>query len=363
MRITEVMTQVIDIGQTFKWGGRQKRDIHAAFLTLGTDQGKEGYACAWTGDLPVSTVASAIDQAGKPLLIGADPFERPQLLAQLESGTRVGLPLAAVGMIDVALWDLAGQILNLPISTLLGRHRDRVKACASAPPLDTAAACESMMMEIIEQGFRAIKLHVSGNLNVDMETCYAARQAVGDEIDLMMDAMGIYDRHQASALGRVLDDLNFRWFEDPLPDYDTHGWTALCRDLRTPVAGVDSVRFNAFDYARAVADGAYDVVRMDGSRHGITELKRLAGLAEAFGITCEGHSFGPALSQAANLQVALSVRNSDFCELPVPIGGLDAGVIKGLELDRDGYVLAPSGPGLGLEVDYEVLDALTVATA
>jgi L-alanine-DL-glutamate epimerase-like enolase superfamily enzyme len=363
MRITEMTTRVIDIGRDFTWGGRQKRDMYAVFLTLRTDQGVEGYACAWTGDLPEPTVTSAIEQAGKPLLIGADPFDRPQILARLERGARVGLPLAAVGMIDVALWDLAGKALNTPIATLLGRHRDRVQACASAPPVDSAEACESMLMEILEQGFRAIKLHVSGDLRVDIATCHAARQAVGDGIDLMMDAMGLYDRHMATALGRVLDDLHFRWFEDPLPDYDANGWSALCRDLKTPVAGVDSVRFNAFDYARAVADGAYDVVRMDGSRHGITQLKQLAGLAEAFGITCEGHSFGPALSQAANLQVALSVRNSDFCELPVPLGGLDAGVIKGLALDRDGYVLAPSGPGLGLEVDHEVLDALTLATS
>ena len=363
MRITEVTTRVIDVGREFKWGGLQQRNIHAPFVTLRTDQGIEGYACAWTGDLPETTATSAIEHAGKPLLMGADPFDRPKILAQLERGARVGLPLTAVGLIDVALWDLAGKALQMPISTLLGRHRDRVKACASAPPLDTAEACEPMLMDIIEQGFRAIKLHVCGDLRIDTETCRVARRAVGDDFDLMMDAMGIYSRHQASALGQVLDDLNFRWFEDPLPDTDPNGWTALCRDLRTPVAGVDSVRFNALDYARAVADGAYDVVRMDGSRHGITQLKQLAGLAEAFGITCEGHSFGPALSQAANLQVALSVRNSDFCELPAPLGGLDAGVVKGLELDRDGYVLAPSGPGLGLDVDHDVLDELTVAAS
>ncbi len=362
MRITEVTTRIIDVGRAFKWGGRQQREIHAAFLTLRTDQDLEGHACAWTGDLPEATVTAAIEQAGKPLLLGADPFDRPKILAQLERGTRVGLPLAAVGIIDVALWDLAGKALDKPISTLLGRHRDRVKACASAPPLDTAEACEPMLMEIVEQGFRAIKLHVSGDLRVDIDTCRVARRAVGDEIDLMMDAMGIYDRYKASALGRVLDDLDFRWFEDPLPDTDPGGWIALGRDLRTPVAGVDSVRFNAIDYARAVADGAYDVVRMDGARHGITQLKQLAGLAESFGITCEGHSFGPALSQAANLQVALSVRNCDFCELPVPLGGLDAGVVKGLALDREGYVLAPSGPGLGLDIDHDALDALTVAT-
>jgi L-alanine-DL-glutamate epimerase-like enolase superfamily enzyme len=169
----------------------------------------------------------------------------------------------------------------------------------------------------------------------------------------MMDAMGIYDRRKALSLGRVLDELQFRWFEDPLPDGDIAGWVSLAQSLDTPVAGVDSVRFTVKDYALPITSGAFDIVRMDGARHGISQLTQLAGIADAFGLKCEGHSFGTALGQAANLQVALAVPNSDFCELPVPLGGLDFGVIEGLRLDEEGYVLAPTGPGLGLEVDVE----------
>lgn len=363
MQITEVSTRILDVGKDFAWGGRMPRDVIAVFLCLRTDTGLEGYASAWTAGLPAEAVAAAIDSAAKPLLLDADPLTRPQILAQLHRGARVGTPLAAIGIVDVALWDLAGKAAGVPIAQLFGGYRERVKACASAPPVDAAEACESMLMEIIEQGFRAIKLHVCGNLRVDIATCRAARRAVGDDIDLMMDAMGMYDRAMALSLGRELDDLGFRWFEDPLPDTDMAGWAQLALDLTTPVAGVDSVRFTAADYARAVADGAYDVVRMDGSRHGITQLKQLATVAEAFGITCEGHSFGTALSQAANLQVALSVRNSDFCELPVPLGGLDTGVTHGLRLDREGYVLAPDGPGLGLQIDHDAVAAATIATA
>ena len=96
---------------------------------------------------------------------------------------------------------------------------------------------------------------------------------------------------------------------------------------------------------------------MDAARNGITELRALADLTASLGLRCEGHSFGPALGQAANLQVALSIANGDFFELPVPIGGLDIGVREGLVLDGDGFVAAPDGPGLGLELDLDALAA------
>lgn len=362
MPISEVIIQLLDFGPNFRWAGLRPVPVKPVFLRLRTDDGMEGYALSGTGDLPPEAVASALASTARPKLLGADPFERPQLIKPLLRGARVGTPLAAVGMVDVALWDLAGKAAGVPIYQLMGGYRQRVKACASAPPCPEEAACETMLFEIIEQGFRAIKLHVSGDLARDIATCRLARRVVGDDVELMMDAMGLYNRQQALALGQVLDYLHFRWFEDPLPDSDLPGWVALGEALTTQVAGVDSVRFTPADYAHAMAAGAYDVVRLDGARHGITWLKQLATMAEAFGLTCEGHSFGLALAQAANFQVALSVRNSAYCELPVPLGNLDVGVRQGLRLDRDGYVMAPDGPGLGLEVDLDAIRRAVIAT-
>ena len=238
---------------------------------------------------------------------------------------------------------------------MLGRRRDRIRGCASAPPVETPEDGEAMVDELLDDGFRAIKLHVCGDLETDIAVSRAARRAAGDDVDLMMDAMAVYDRHSARSLGFVLDDLNFRWYEDPLSDEDLEGWRELRRLLETPIAGADSVRFTARDYGRPAAAGAFDIVRMDAARNGITELRALADLAASLGLQCEGHSFGSALGQAANLQVALSISNGDFFELPVPIGGLDTGVQEGLELDEDGFVLAPDGPGLGLELDPDAL--------
>ena len=264
-------------------------------------------------------------------------------------------PAPVIGIVDVALWDLAARGADLSIADMLGRRRERLRGCASAPPVDTAKDCEAMVEELREAGFRAVKLHVCGDLETDVAACRAARHAAGDGIDLMMDAMGLYDRHAARSLGFVLDELGFRWFEDPLPDEDLEGWRELRRRLETPLAGADSVRFTARDYGRSAASGAFDIVRMDAARNGISSCAPSPISPHRWGCGAKATASAPALGQAANLQVALSISNGDFFELPVPLGGLDAGVHQGLRLDDDGFVVAPDGPGLGLEVDRDAL--------
>jgi len=357
VQITNVTVQAYDLGRDFRWGGRRAMGMEAVLLTLEGDEGQRGAALAWTAELPVRAVVAAIEDAAAPLLEGADPLDRPRILAPLWRAFRVGLPLPVIGIVDVALWDLAARDQDLSIADMLGRRRDRVRGCASAPPVDASEDCEAMVDELLDAGFRAIKLHVCGDLETDIAVSQAARRTAGDEVDLMMDAMAVYDRHSARSLGYVLDDLDFRWYEDPLSDQDLEGWRELRSRIGTPLAGADSVRFTARDYGRPAASGAFDIVRMDAARNGITELRSLADLAASLGLRCEGHSFGSALGQAANLQVALSISNGDFFELPVPLGALDIGVQEGLELDEEGYVVAPDGPGLGLELDLDALAA------
>lgn len=360
MRITDVAIKVVNVGQGFSWGGRRPMDVLSVHVALTTDTDHQGHALAWTAELPAASVASAIEHAITPHLLGADPFDRPRILAPAWRGFRVGMPLPAIGVVDTALWDLAGRIADRPVVELLGRRHPRLAGCASAPPVDDAEACADMVRELMAGGFRAVKLHACGDVALDVAACHAARSAGGDDLDLMMDAMAIYGRADALRLGRALDACGFVWFEDPLPDDDLDGWVELRSRIDTPLAGVDAVRFTIKDYARPAADGAFDVLRMDAARNGITQLDALGKLADAFGLGCEGHAFGPALAQAANLQVALASAGARYCELPVPVGGLDLGVRSGLGLDADGHVAAPTGPGLGLEVDREALDAVAV---
>ena len=172
-------------------------DVQGVLLILEGDDGQRGSALAWTAELPVRAVVAAIEEAATPLLVGADPLDRPRILAPLWRAFRVGLPLPVIGIVDVALWDLVARSEDLSIADMLGRGRDRIRGCASAPPVETAQDCEAMVNELLDVGFRAIKLHVCGDLDTDIAVCRAARREGGDDIDLMMDAMGLYDRHGA----------------------------------------------------------------------------------------------------------------------------------------------------------------------
>lgn len=360
MKITNVTAHAVDIGQGFSWGNRRDMNVVGVFVAIETNAGHVGNALAWTAELPAVSVVGAIEHAIKPHLLGGDAFNRHQLLAPAWRGFRVGTPLPAIGVVDVALWDLAGKASGRSITELLGRRHDRLKGCASAPPVASAEECADMVRELMVSGFNAVKLHACGDVSVDIAACHAARSAGGDALDLMMDAMAIYRRDEALRLGRALDECDFVWFEDPLPDDDLDGWVELRQRIDTPLAGVDAVRFTIKDYARPIADGAFDIVRMEAARDGITQLDALGKLAEAFGLGCEGHAFGPALAQSANLQVALASAGARYCELPVPLGALDYGVASGLTLDADGFVAGPQGAGLGLEVDRAAFDAVIV---
>ena len=145
MQITDMSVNVVDVGQGFSWGGRMAMEVIGIFVAIETEAGLEGHALAWTAELPAAATARAIELAIKPHVLGANLFDRPRILSPAWRGFRVGLPLAAIGVVDVALWDLAGKATGVSISELLGRQRDRIKACAS----DTSRASTGPSVQAI----------------------------------------------------------------------------------------------------------------------------------------------------------------------------------------------------------------------
>ena len=168
MKITDVNVQAIDVGQGFCWGNRRDMQVIGVLVTLHSDTGHVGHGLAWTADLPAASVISAINIGVKPHLLGGDPFNRHQLLAPVWRGFRVGTPLPAIGVVDVALWDLAGKACGRSVTEMLGRRHDRLKGCASAPPVASADECADMIKELMAAGFNAIKLHSCGDVNIDI---------------------------------------------------------------------------------------------------------------------------------------------------------------------------------------------------
>ncbi len=197
-----------------------------------TDEGIEGTSCGRGGKVAAQALASM-----KPFLLGEDPLYVERIWQKIWKLDRVyRLPESTQGTIDVALWDIVGKKANLPIFQLLGAYRDRVKAYASSMHHPRIEQHVNEALEAKAQGFTAYKIHVPCIPEEDLAICRAVREAVGDDMILMLDVTGLYTRQQALMVGRELEKLNFYWFEEPIPDSDMDGLIELSRILDIPIA-------------------------------------------------------------------------------------------------------------------------------
>lgn len=369
MKITDVKVQVVKREQNDLPGpGVDLSHDGISFMTelaevpvlrIFTDEGIEGTSCGRAGLRLAQYLASL-----KPLLLGENPLYVERIWQKMWRMNRVTfLPQPALGTVDVALWDIVGKVANLPIYQLLGAYRDTVRAYASSGQFPNVEAYVKQVLECQARGFTAYKLHVSGIPSEDLAVCRAVREAAGDDMILMHDPVGLYDREQALMVGRELEKLNFYWLEEPIQDTDMDGLISLCSTLDIPIASLEVLPGNLYTRAQYIARGAVDIVRSDALYSGgITSLKKIASLAEAFGIKCEIHATCNPLTNVAGLHVACSIRNCEFYEWEVPEGLWDFGVKETIKLDKEGYVHVPKGPGLGLEPDWEYIDSHTIQT-
>ncbi|UCH32054.1 MAG: mandelate racemase [Candidatus Bathyarchaeota archaeon] len=363
MKITDVKVHILK--PTFSYSGGKSmppREIKYTLLRIFTDGGIEGDYMIWSG-FPTAfpnIVADLIVRAFKPQLIGEDPFYREKIWQKI-GGTSWSVHGAgpALGAIDIALWDIVGKAAHMPIYKLLGAFRDKVKAYASNIRMEKMEDFLNEASKLKKKGYSAYKLHTSGIPIDDLKICKAIRESVGDEMILMHDAAFAYDNLEALKVGRELEKLNYHWFEAPLPHDDISGYVELTKALEIPIAL--EVLYN---YAEYVRRGAIDIFRSVADfTGGITEMIKTASLCYLSNLKWEPHSFGSTLCQAANLQVILSVKNCDFFELPVYQGKegiFDVAMKDNIRIDEKGYVHGSKKPGLGLEIDWNQVEELTL---
>lgn len=325
-----------------------------------TDEGIEGDYIASAGVLQEFARKFA---DGKKYLTGADPFDIEKIEKSLALRLRWSNEVLCV--VDVCLWDIIGKCLKLPIYKLCGGYRDKILAYASeVEPLVGKRQKDrvKLALECVEKGYKAYKIHPPfQGWKKDIALCRAIREAVGDDIVLMFDPYSHdhYDRESAIKVGRAIEKLDYYWYEDMLPTTDIHGLADLCRSLDIKVLMGEYVS-TISGYGEIIRNQATDSLRcIDGMVGGITSMIKVAHLAEAFNMKCEPHSYGNVLEQAAHLHVMLAIRNCDFFELPVPEGTYDQCMKDVIRIDREGFVHAPSKPGLGYEIDWEKIDEIT----
>jgi len=296
-----------------------------------------------------------------PILIGKNPLNREQLWQSL--WPRV-FPLSpgAMAAIDIALWDLLGKQAGLPIYQLLGGARDRILSYASTPLLEDVPAYLKCIEEMLGRGFGAVKFHAWCLPEKDLELCRAARKEFpGDDVAFMHDAENNYDRQSAMRVAQELEGLGFTWFEAPLPDYDLDGYRELNASVGIPVLPSGNWIQDASSFSDALSSKAWRVARTDATIcGGITPGRKAMIMAETAGMNCEIMCWGNTLISAANLHLMLAFRNGTYYEQPIPYDSYEYGMHDVIRTQPDGYVYAPQKPGLGVEIDWDAMQAATI---
>jgi len=325
-------------------------------LRIVTDEGIEGHAFLGTSSNPASLDGPGLIRFLKPVVMGQDPLDRERLNKLLWARARAAT-VRSVGAVDIALWDIAGKKAGLPIHRLLGTCRDKILAYASseihARPEDYA----EQALHYQATGWAAYKIHPPQRWRDDIEVCRAVRDAVGDDFTVMLDSTWSYRYEEALRVGRAIEELDFYWYEDPLADQDLYNYVKLKQKLDIPILATEYPIGGLDSYMPWVMERATDFLRGDVAvKGGVTTLVKTAHLAEAFRMNFECHHGGNSLNNFANLHVIMAIRNTEFFEVLLPDAMQKYGLAQDIAVDSDGYVHAPTGPGLGADIDFDLIE-------
>jgi L-alanine-DL-glutamate epimerase-like enolase superfamily enzyme len=342
---------------TGKFSGASKLGL----LKIQTDEGVAGHAFLGSAFFPADSDGGSLIRVLKPLLVGQNPLDRERLYQAMFKRVRT-TTVRCIGAVDVALWDIAGQAAGLPIHQLLGTYRPNVPAYISSAVLPSAAAYADEAQQYKAKNLAAYKIHPPQSWREDIRICEAVRKAVGDDYLLMLDAAWSYDYPAALRVGQAVQDLGYYWYEDPLADNDIYNYIELRKHLHIPIMATEYPAGGLDAFTPWVKERATDYLRGDVAvKGGITGLMKVAHLAEAFHLNFEVHHGGNSLNNVANLHVIMAIRNTEFFEVLLPSASQKYGLVQDIEIDAQGLVHAPTGPGLGAQIDFELVERKRVA--
>jgi D-galactarolactone cycloisomerase len=371
MKITSVRTHVLEakLSQPFAYSRAWYDTRMAMIVEIETDDGLvgwgESYGPAWMTAAVVRTVA--------PWFVGQDPLRSDllwqEMYARLRDHGQKGLVIQAMSGLDIALWDIKGKHFGVPAYRLMGGgQRDTVQAYATGLYRRKSGNPVNYLAEeaagYVAEGFKAVKLKVGFGIEEDVRVTRAVREAIGPDIGLMVDANHAYDTVAAIHLGRQIEQYDIGWFEEPVPPEDLAGHLAVKAALTIPIAGGEC-EFTRFGFRDLLTAHALDIIQPDTcSAGGLSECKKIADMAVAFGVRYNPHAWGTGIGIAASLQL-LAVLAPHTPPSLAPAEPM-------LEFDRtehpirqallttpiehvDGFVRVPEGPGLGIEIDRAAL--------
>lgn len=343
------------------WSNELKADdcVHT-LIAVHTEEGSIGLGSVFTNDALVKASIEVL----RPLFVGENALEPERVTEKLHQNMfwlgRGGSITHTISGIDIALWDLFGQATGQPISRLLGgRYRERVRPYASLLMEEPVALAEKLSA-VKAQGFRAFKIGWGPfgrrNAKTDEAIVAAARQAIGPECQLMVDAGGS-DAHWpgqykwALNTAKMLANYDVTWFEEALTPDSLDDFIKLREHSPVPISGGEVLtRRQAF--MPWLEKRAFDIIQPDVTKvGGISEERRIAWMAEDYGVKFIPHGWNTAVGLAADLQLAAAISQTDYVEYLTGSPFIDDITVGGWKLDADGMLSIPQKPGLGIQLD------------
>ena len=343
------------------------KTIDTLLVKITTDDGIVGWGEAKAPVAPQAT-KEVVDLLLADIVIGQDPHDVVVLWERMYAGMRVrghraGFYIEAISGVDIALWDIIGKASGKPIYELLGGcFRNPVRVYASGLPALSYDMPEEAFERLAEdarelkgRGYTGLKMAIGRGIKGDLRSIRTVREAVGDEFLIYTDAAGVYERAQAMQLGYELQELECVWFEMPIAPEDVAGYGELAKALRIPIS-LDSLT-SRYEVAEFIRAGGLDVVLPDSCRAGgITECRRIAELADGFGLAFAPHiSIGSAIHFAASAHLATAMPNTMTSEYWFGDNPIGNAILREPLVLENGYMHTPEKPGLGIDVDEEAL--------
>lgn len=334
------------------------RKMETCLVKITTDSGHVGWGEALAPVVP-QVIAELITQLFAPLLKGQSPFASQVLNSRMYDAMRdrghiTGYHIDALAAVDIALWDLKGQILDQPVYQLLGgAYREQVPCYVSGlPEPDLPARC-ALAKRWQEKGFNAVKLALGYGVREDIANVQAIRETLGDEAKIFLDAHWNYSVAQAADLANALHPFGLGFLEAPLLPEDIAGHRELRAKSPLPIALGETER-TRYQFKPFIEQRAVDIVQPDVGRTGITELMHIASLAETWNLQVAPHlsvGLGPCI--AASIHVAAAIPNLFMLEYQPPVFAIANQLLTTPLVCEQGHYALPHAPGLGIEINEE----------
>src|SRR4051812_6434967 len=342
-------------------GRAVKRD--AVVVKVTTEGGLVGYGESHHGRAHTA-IAQLVNTTLRQLILGMNAADVVGTWNRIYSrqlashGMGAGCSLAMSG-IDMALWDIRGKAVGWPLYKMLGGAQRAIPAYAGGVSLGFQDPKE-LVAEArvhVDAGYKAIKLRLGDNVNDDIRRVEAARDAFGDEMEILTDANIGYSLEDARRVMPALEDLGVRWLEEPFPAHDYRSYATARGFSNVPLAAGEN-HFTRFEFSRLIEEESVDIIQPDLSKSGgITECQRIAAMASAYKLQVHPHTSMTGINMAATIHFLASIDNGGYFEGDVSKNNLfrDELTSRPYELAKDGTVRPLERPGIGVEVDEDFL--------